>query len=157
MEGSQAELFEALEVRALDLVAGGLVADDPWTHTGAATRPYATTRLVIGFPDDRRPPADFAGVEVAVEAGSAGQGLISEKTDAVAVPVDDVTEAEGAVAVDDWLLDDLGLVDTGVHLLTSQHVMVVPAGENGFLVALERDLLAQSEEIAALIAAQGPQ
>jgi hypothetical protein len=59
------------------------------------------------------------------------------------------------VVVDDWLLDDLGLKDTGVHLRKEKHVMATPLGENAWLVRLERFLMARPGEIAALLDAEG--
>src|SRR5215213_7741095 len=42
IDGSEAELIGALEVRELDLVVGGLTADTPWKSKAAITRSYAT-------------------------------------------------------------------------------------------------------------------
>lgn len=59
------------------------------------------------------------------------------------------------MAVDDWLLDDLGLIDSGVTLLEAAHVMAVPLGENAWQVRLERFLLADPALPAQLLAEQG--
>jgi polar amino acid transport system substrate-binding protein len=152
VDGSEAELIGALEVRELDLVVGGLTADTPWQSKAAITRSYATTRVVVAVPASQPPPGDIAGLRVAVEAGSDAAGILEDKTDAVPVRVPDVTQVKGsAVAVDEWLLDNLGLRDTGVHLSKAKHVMATPLGENAFLVRLERFLVAHQAQVPALL------
>jgi polar amino acid transport system substrate-binding protein len=153
--GSEADLFRALELRELDLVVGGLTADTPWQAGAAITRSYATTRVVVAVPASQPPPDDIAGVRVAVEAGTEAAGILEVKTDAIPVRVADVTQVRGsAVAIDEWLLADLDLRDTGVHLTRAKHVMAAPMGENAFLVRLERFLLAHQDEVAALLDAE---
>jgi polar amino acid transport system substrate-binding protein len=155
-DGSEADLIGALEVRELDLVVGGLTADTPWQQKAAITRSYATTRVVVAVPASQPVPDDIAGLRVAVETGTDAAGILEDKTDAVAVRVPDVTKVQGsAVAVDEWLLDDLSLKDTGVHLTKSKHVMATPLGENAFLVRLERFLIAHQGEVPALLDAEG--
>ena len=152
VDGSEAELIGALEVRELDLVVGGLTADTPWQAGSAITRSYATTRVVVAVPASQSPPGDIAGLRVAVEAGSDAAGILEDKTDAVPVRVPDVTKVKGsAVAVDEWLLDNLGLRDTGIHLSKAKHVMATPLGENAFLVRLERFLIAHQAQMPALL------
>jgi len=155
VEGSEAELIAALEVRELDLVVGGLTADTPWQRKAAITRSFATTRVVVAVPASQPLPDDIAGMRVAVEVGTDAAGILEAKTDAIPVRVRDVTRVRGsAVVVDDWLLDRLGLKDTGVHLRKSKHVMAAPLGENGFLVRLERFLVAHQGEVPALLDAE---
>src|SRR5215204_4966044 len=152
VEGSEADLVAALELRELDLVVGGLTADTPWQAKAAITRSYATTRVVVAVPASQPLPGDLAGLRVAVQVGSDAAGILEDKTDAVPVRVPDVTQVKGsAVAVDEWLLDNLGLRDTGVHLSKAKHVMVTPLGENAFLVRLERFLIAHQAEVPALL------
>jgi polar amino acid transport system substrate-binding protein len=155
VDGSEADLIGALEVRELDLVVGGLTADTPWQRKAAITRSYATTRVVVAVPASQPPPDDIAGVRVAVEAGTDAAGILEEKTDAIPVRVPDVTKVKGsAVAVDEWLLADLDLRDTGVHLIKTKHVMATPLGENAFLVRLERFLIANQADVPALLDAE---
>jgi polar amino acid transport system substrate-binding protein len=152
VDGSEADLIGALEVRELDLVVGGLTADTPWQSKAAITRSYATTRVVVAVPASQPLPDDIAGVRVAVETGTDAAGILEEKTDAIPVRVADVTQVTGsAVAIDEWLLADLGLRDTGVHLTKTKHVMATPLGENAFLVRLERFLIAHQDEVPALL------
>jgi polar amino acid transport system substrate-binding protein len=156
VDGSEADLIAALEVRELDLVVGGLTADTPWQAKAAITRSYATTRVVVAVPASQPLPDDIAGLRVAVEAGTDAAGILEDKTDAVPVRVPDVTQVRGsAVAIDEWLLDDLDLADTGVHLSKAKHVMATPLGENAFLVRLERFLIGHQAEVPALLDAEG--
>jgi polar amino acid transport system substrate-binding protein len=155
VDGSEADLVAALEVRELDLVIGGLTAETPWQRKAAITRSYATTRVVVAVPASQPPPDDIAGVRVAVEAGTDAAGILEEKTDAIPVRVPDVTQVRGsAVAIDEWLLADLDLRDTGVHLIKNKHVMATPLGENAFLVRLERFLIANQGDVPALLDAE---
>ncbi|HEX2374734.1 MAG TPA: transporter substrate-binding domain-containing protein [Actinomycetota bacterium] len=152
VDGSEADLIGALELRELDLVVGGLTADTPWQTKAAITRSYATTRVVVAVPASQPPPDDIAGLRVAVESGTDAAGILEDKTDAIAVRVPDVTQVSGsAVAIDEWLLADLDLRDTGVHLSKAKHVMATPMGENAFLVRLERFLIAHQDEVPALL------
>ena len=152
VDGSEADLIAALEVRELDLVVGGLTADTPWQAKAAITRSYATTRVVVAVPSSQPVPDDIAGLRVAVEDGTDAAGILEDKTDAIPVRVPDVTQVKGsAVAIDEWLLADLGLRDTGVHLSKSRHVMATPMGENAFLVRLERFLIDHQGEVPALL------
>jgi polar amino acid transport system substrate-binding protein len=155
MDGSEADLIAALEMRELDLVVGGLTADTPWQAGAAITRSYATTRVVVAVPSSQPVPQDIAGVRVAVEDGTEEAGILEDKTDAIPVRVPDVTQVRGsAVAIEEWRLADLGLRDTGVHLTKSKHVMATPMGENAFLVRLERFLIAHQGEVPGLLDAE---
>ncbi len=155
VDGSEADLIGALELRELDLVVGGLTADTPWQAKAAITRSYATTRVVVAVPSSQPAPDDIAGLRVAVEVGTDAAGILEDKTDAIAVPVPDVTEVTGsAVAIEEWLLADLDLRDTGVHLTKSKHVMATPMGENAFLVRLERFLIAHQADVPSLLDAE---
>ncbi len=152
---SEAELFKALEVRALDIAVGGFDAADPWVASAGMTRPYLQTRLVVGVPEAAPPPASLEGLTVAVEPATEAEGLL-RKAGAVPDVVDDITAASGPAAVDEWLLDDLGLVDSGHVLASSNHVMAVPLGENGWLVTLERYLHTHHADVAQALEAARP-
>ena len=154
IDGSEAELFEALEVREIDLAIGGFTSQSPWAGKVGFTHPYLTTAGVVGVPQDDPVPQDIAGVEVAVERGSHLAGIL-EKTDARVIEVEDLGQVDGPAAVDNWLLDDLDLKDTGIRLEESDHVMAVPNGENAWLVRLERFLLTRESAIEDLLAREG--
>jgi polar amino acid transport system substrate-binding protein len=151
-EGSEAELFGALEVRELDLVIGGLTSTTPWLQKAAITHPYFTTYVTVAVPHAFGDPSsiDIAGEEVAAEAGRAILGLL-RKTDARAVAVEDLGTWDGAAAIEGYLIDDLDLIDTGVRLEETDHVMATPLGENAWLTTLEKFLLRQYDEIEAAL------
>ena len=130
--GSETELLEALEVRELDLVAGGLATDSPWSGKVTLTAPYVTTRLVIGVPPATGVDPRVEGMRVLVEVGSAAGALV-EAEGAVAVRVTEISDPGRAAAVPEWQLDELGLVDSGIELEVTEHVMAVPHGENDWL------------------------
>ena len=150
VDGSEAEVIEALEVGELDLVIGGLTSTSPWSKMAALTHPYITTKIVVAVPEGPEIPDDIADLNVAVERGTAAAGIL-EKTDANPVIVEDVTSAEGPAAVENWLLDDLGLVETGVTLEETDHVMAVRMGENGWMTELESWLLERQEVVEQLL------
>ena len=136
---SESESIAALEVHALDLVIGGLTADSPWAEPVGLTSPYQTTHLVVGIPPGSPPVDDLDGVRVAVETGTEAEGLL-RRHDAIPLPVEDLSAAQGPVAIEDWALGDLGLRDSGLELAVSEHVMAVPHGENALLTNLEQFL-----------------
>lgn len=138
--GSEAELAQAVYLREIDLMIGGLTGTSTLASEVTLTHPYVTTATVVAVPDDMDVPDDIAGVEVAAETGSPEAGLLA-KTDAEVLRVGDITDHDGPVAVEDIFLDDLSMTDTGIRLQESDHVMGVPHGENAWLVAIERFLL----------------
>jgi polar amino acid transport system substrate-binding protein len=72
------------------------------------------------------------------------------------VPVRDLAaRRRQPAAVPHYLLDDLGLTDSGTELDEAQHVMAVKLGENAFLVRLERFLLDREDEIERLLVEEG--
>jgi polar amino acid transport system substrate-binding protein len=154
-EGSEEELFAALTVHELDVVIGGFTSQNPHAMEAGMTHPYVTTAVVVGVPEGEDVGDDIAGREVAAERGTETAGLL-RKTDAIVVEVDSIDEAPGAAAVEDYLLDDLSLIDTGIRLSESDHVMVVQTGENDFMTRLESFLLDNSAMVEDLLEEQSP-
>jgi len=150
IEGSEEEIFSGLRVRELDLVIGGLTAETPWSSEAGITHPYLTTTALVAVPDDTDEPGDIAGLKVGVEANTEIAGLL-RKSDAQVVEVDDIADHDGPVAIDNFLTDDLDVVDTGVRLSESDHVFAVPMGENDWMTAVERFLLERPGEIEDLL------
>jgi polar amino acid transport system substrate-binding protein len=156
--GSETELMGALHGRQLDIVIAGLTRRSAWQNEVTLTRPYLNTQSVIAAPDEETAnelSEDLEGHEVAVEANSELAAKLAEDTDATVVPVDDLTEVDGPVAVESYLLDDLGLVRTDAELDEHEHAMAVAMGENAFLVELERFLLDREGEAAEILAREG--
>lgn len=149
-EVSEEELAGAIEMRTIDLGIGGFTSTNAWASKMTFTHPYLTTQIVVAVPPSSEIEEDITGVEVAVEKGTGAAGVL-EKTDAIPVLVDDVTEVEGPRAIDNYLVDDLDLDDTGVRLEEVDHVMAVPHGENAWLVKLERFLLTNETTIVEIL------
>ena len=146
--GSEEELVEALRERDLDVVIGGITDKTRWSKEVAMTKPYLTTHLVVGAP----PSTTIADeTRIAYERGTVAGSLIDKKTDGVPVAVDSLKEADGPVATDDYLLDDLGL-EHAESLEAEEHVMLTGPGENRWLVTLERFLLDRKERALKLLA-----
>ncbi|HEV2755205.1 MAG TPA: transporter substrate-binding domain-containing protein [Actinomycetota bacterium] len=152
-EGSAEDLAAALAMRELDILAGGIVSTSGLAAHGGLTHPYLTTQVVVAVPPGTY-DGDIAGLEVAVETATEEAGVL-EKTDADPVRVEDVTTVDGPVAVDGYLVDDLGLDDTGVRLSEVDHVMAVPHGENAWLVRLERFLLDHEDDVHRILEEEG--
>jgi hypothetical protein len=131
-------------------VVGGLTADSPWVSKAAFTAPYVETMTVVGVPTGDPATIDLDGMEIAVERGSPAAGLL-RAAGAIPIEVDDLTEARGPAAVDDWLLDDLDLQATDEILEEREHVMALPLGENAWLVEVEEYLDAQGPRAVELL------
>ena len=150
IEGSEEELADAMEMRTIDLAVGGFTSTNMWSSKITWTHPYLTSQIVVAVPPGHPVDEDITGLEVAVEKGTGAAGVL-EKTDADVVLVDDVTQTDGPRAIESYLLDDLGLDDTGVRLSETDHVLGVPHGENAWLVKLERFLLTNTAEIDRIL------
>lgn len=154
-EGATEELAAGLHTRSLDLVIGGLTSTSPYQKEATFTHPYLTTFTTIGIPLATEVEEDLTGDDVAVEAGTELEGLV-RKLDVNVEAVDDVTTVDGAVAIEDWLLDDLGLKASDVRITETDHVMAVPHGENAWLTELESFLLANVDMARDLLEQDAP-
>lgn len=142
--GSESELVKALSERTLDLVVGGLDTDSPWEKDAALTADYLTTDAVVAVPAGTT--TEIAGLAVQVRAGSAEEALLADEG-AKPMSVNEIAHRPTAPAVvPDWLVDAAGLVDSGVHLSSADHVMAVPLGENGWQTTVEEFLLSLDQD-----------
>jgi polar amino acid transport system substrate-binding protein len=127
-----------------------------WERDVAFTRPYATTRTVVGAPPGRELSGDLGGVRVRAELGSEAEALVDAKTDAEVVTVTSLASSRGLpTAAEEYVLDDLGLRPSEVVLKEDKHVMAVRFGENAWLVRLERFLQRREGQIARRIVELG--
>lgn len=151
-QGSEEELVESLRRRDLDVVIGGVTDRTRWKKEVGMTKPYLTTRLVVGLPEKR----DLGdGERIATERGTGATALLEQKTGAIPVPRDTLEGVEGRPAVvDEWLLDDLRLQPVEA-LKHEEHVMLTAPGENGFLVELEHFLLERRARALDLLREEG--
>jgi polar amino acid transport system substrate-binding protein len=155
VDGSEEELVNAMKEGSLDLVIGGLTKKTRWKKDVALTRPYVSTRSVVAVEPGGSAEEDFEGVRVAVERGTEQEALLERKTEAEVVPVDSLADANGPVAAEEFVLDDLDLRATGTELKKEKHVMALPFGENAWMVRLERYLLNREDEIERLLREEG--
>ncbi|KAF0093895.1 MAG: hypothetical protein E1N59_2358 [Puniceicoccaceae bacterium 5H] len=131
------DAFDALEHHQLDLVIGGMTQKNPWAKHVGTTLPYLKTRSIIATPTGEAPAQN---APVAVKKDSVLAALL-ESQSYTPQPMDDLAQAEGAVAAPQWQAAALGLQETGVVLQQKKHVMAVPRGENALLMHLESYLL----------------
>jgi polar amino acid transport system substrate-binding protein len=135
IRGGETELFAALQAREVDVVLSGITTDSPWTEKLAATMPYVTTRTVVASKGDA--PSELSGLQILVRRGDASAAsLRSDKAKVISV---DAVRASHApvVAVEEWRATALGYHPTNTVLDTQKHVLLVPPGENGWLLALD--------------------
>ena len=148
--GGEQQHMEALERFELDLVAGGLTDDTPWSKYVGLTSPYYESRIAVGVPASMPPPRRVKGMQVAVRGGEAvGYYLSSEG--AVPVPVGDLSQARGPVAAPEWQLERLGLTRTDVELHSEKHVLATPPGENALIKRLDEFLSRQRGQVKGLL------
>jgi polar amino acid transport system substrate-binding protein len=153
VQGTVSELLEAAKQGEVDVVIGGFTDTSPGVREqkeAGMTRPYLTTRFVVGVPPDRPTFDDPSGKKVAVASVDGTAALLREEG-AVPVPVEDLSSADMPVVAYPWQLEAWGFRRTGVELPEEKHVMAVPLGENGWLVRLERFLLNHREEAEKLL------
>jgi polar amino acid transport system substrate-binding protein len=152
-QGTVPELLEAAKQGEVDVVVGGFTDASPGVREqqeAGMTRPYLTTRFVVGVPPGRPTFDDPSGKKVAVASVGRSAALLSEEG-AIPVPVKDLSSADMPVVAYPWQLEAWGFEPTGVELPEEKHVMAVPLGENGWLVRLERFLYTHRDEAKRLL------
>ena len=137
--GAEAELFTALEERALDVVVAGLLRDNPWSSRIGMTQPYFTARLRLGVRSGTAAPESWEGQRVRVSPHRVS--LLAPIRALGAIPVSDDAMAV-AIAAYDFELPGLGLEAAGPVLAEEHHVIATAPGESAWLLALDRFLAA---------------
>ncbi len=143
--GTPEEHLEALERYELDLVAAGLTMSTPWKTRVGMTKPFFVDTVAVGAPSGVIVPDDLEGVRVAARHGSVEAALVREQG-ATVTPLDSMTVPNGLAAAPLWKLRDLGLRSTDRVLRSNKHIMAVPSGENGWLMALEHALTGWNQD-----------
>ena len=152
VDGTEAELAEAIRGFQLDVIAGGLTRAWPYMREVGLTRPYVDTEIQIGVPPGTELPDELGGVEVWVEANSEAAALLKqEEEDAIRVTYERLAEVDGIALLDTYEIDALGYERTDHILRDDEHALGVPMGENAWLVELERFLLDRGEEAEDLL------
>lgn len=148
--GGEQPQLEALEHYELDLVVGGLTSETPWSKQVGLTSPYFEEFIKVGMPNAMQKPQSLKGVQVAALRGER-TGAYLEHKDAQVVRVDDLKQAQGAVAAPSWQLEQMGLSDAGFELSKEKHVMAAPPGENGFIKRLDEFLSQHRSDVKGLL------
>lgn len=134
VRGSEEEVLEALQLREVALVIGGLTRASPWSRSVAFTRPYVSTATVVAGPEEGL-IEELDGLKVAVPQGSPAAGWVAN-ADGIPVPL---SEAGPEVTLAARKEHELA---PGEHvkmtLKTAGHVVAVPPGENRWLIAVDR-------------------
>jgi polar amino acid transport system substrate-binding protein len=151
--GAEQQHMQSLKRFELDIAIAGFDSSTPWKKTVGFTRPWFEERIVIGVPPSMQAPESLEGTRVAVRTGDAAAAvLLGRHADAVRVP--ELSRALGPIAAPDWRIEQFGFRATKFRLMTLQHVMAVPPGENGWLKRLEEFLFQRQSEIRGLLQQQ---
>jgi polar amino acid transport system substrate-binding protein len=147
VEGSEADLVEAMRGFQLDVIIGGLTRSSRYAKDVALTRPYVDTEIQFAVPPGGELPDDLDGAEVWVERSSEAASILQqEEVDATARPYERLDEVDGIALLHTYEIDELDYERTDRIQRDDEHAMAVPLGENALLVELERFLLDRGEE-----------
>jgi polar amino acid transport system substrate-binding protein len=144
--GSDEELLEALQKRALDIVAAGLDDRSAWKTKVSFTRFFFRTRTVLAVAPGVPAPHRLHDTAVAAEPDGAEAALLREHG-AHVVPED---RRDVARLVEDWQLGP-DLRSTGLKLEDAKHVLALPLGENAWLLRINRMLVGSSPRTRSLL------
>lgn len=152
IEGSETELVEAMRGYQLDLLIGGLTNNSLWQREVAVTSPYLDTEVQFAVPPGTELPDDLDGERIWVERNSEAAALLQqEEGGAIPVHFDRLEEIDGPALLDTYDIEAIGYERTDRIQRDDEHAMAVPMGENGFMVELERFLLARGQEAERLL------
>lgn len=142
--GGESVLLQALEARQLDLVIGGLTKNSRLTKLASPTKPYHNSLHTVGYPEGIKVPASLDGENVAIHPVN---HLVKALRGEGAIPArqTNLVDVEGAVAAPIWWLQAHGFKPGEWELVTDKHVMALPKGENGWMLAVQRHINAQSD------------
>lgn len=107
------------------------------TPGAAPTYSYFREALTVGARPGALVPEDLEGHLVFVPRNEPSSKLVRNND---GVPTGDWSDESTLAVLPHWQLEQTGLVPTGITLRRSDHVMVVPQGENAWLMRLERFL-----------------
>lgn len=141
------EAMEGLEHGDIDLAIGGFDRKAVTPTPGAApTYAYFREELVIGARPGTSISDGLDGRALFVPPDQPISQLVRNNN---GVPVNEWSEEVTFAALPHWQLESRGLVATGLVLRRTDHVMVVPQGENAWLMRLERFLRRETDDMGA--------
>lgn len=137
--GSESQLLRALEQLQLDLIIGG-IAKNKWISKAAApTKPYVKVRSTVGFSEGQAAPSSLEGLTVGVLTINHLAKSLSEKG-AVPEKRAEPQQPDGAFAGPGWWLRAHGYQPGPFKLTTDKHVMLLPKGENAWMMVVQKHL-----------------
>jgi len=156
VRSSESQLLEALKLRELDIVIGGLTDDSPWAQHVAFTAPFYTDTIVVGATQGPLTLRSLEGREVAVAAREPEIAAYVRKKGGTPRLVRDVGQVLGLVAAPSWQLPSLALAPAGITLREARHVMAVAPGENAWLMRVEQSIAVRKPVIPSVLRSSRP-
>jgi polar amino acid transport system substrate-binding protein len=156
VEGTEEQLYDALKKDEIDMLVAGITAKTPWKEEVGLTKPYIETQIVIGQHPSQKLNAQspIEGQWVAVKKGT-DEGYFVRKKKAKPFYTSQLPANNMLSAGYDWQLQKWNLQSTGIVLEKESHVIAVPPGENGFLLALDKYLFLHKESIRKQLIIKG--
>jgi polar amino acid transport system substrate-binding protein len=151
VRATESQLLEALEMRELDIVIGGLTDDSPWVQHVAVTKPFYTDTIVVGALPGARRLRTIDRRPVFFDARDPAIGAYVRREGGIPRPIAELGEAPGLVAAPTWHLASLGLAHAGITLREAHHVMAAPPGENAWLMRIEQSITLRKPAIPSLL------
>jgi polar amino acid transport system substrate-binding protein len=152
--GSAQHVLDALEHGAIDLAVGGLLCNLRGGERLALTRPYFTTRILVGAANHHEAILRLGGQPVAVQTGDLACAALARQKGGTPVEKDRPAEAGMLVAAEAWRLEAWGLTTHEPTIAKREHVFAAPPGENGWLVHLDLFLHRRRPDVPALLQAE---
>ena len=156
VRGSESQLLEALRMRELDIVIGGLTDASPWAQHVAFTKPFYTDTIVVGAPPGMPRVRSLKGQVVSVHAKDPAVAAYVRRKGGVPRPIPELGHAVGLVAARTWQLAHLGFGSTGVTLHKAHHVIAATPGENAWLMRIEESIAVRKPAIPQILRMSSP-
>jgi polar amino acid transport system substrate-binding protein len=150
VRATESQLLQALKMRQLDIVIGGLTSDSPWAQYVAFTKPFYTDTIVVGAPPGTRRLERLDGQTVFVHAREPATAAYVREKGGVPTAVAELGQAPGLVAAPTWQLSSLALGPSGITLHEAHHVIAAAPGENAWLMRIEQSI-AERKRIVGMI------
>ena len=139
LTGTERDLVAALDSDLADVIAAGFDGDTAWGRRVALSRPYATVRLVLATSGGRDVAPERTGAEVTFHEGRLQVAAAIRQAGATPRPSSTPLSTLPAAVYDFELPAGAphAAFDSGAE---ERRVFAVAAGENAFLLALDRFL-----------------
>lgn len=137
--GAESELLRALQQRQLDLIIGGIAKNKWVSKASAPSKPYVTVSSTVGFSEGQTVPESLEGLTVGVLTVNHLVKSLSEKG-AVPAKRAEPRQSDGAFAGPGWWLRAHGYKTGPFKLATDKHVMLLPKGENAWMMVVQKHL-----------------